>query len=207
MLASDTKVFLNLPRGSRRHVLHPARIKEAGTRGYTAELDESDVLLGPGQDLFVYYYLKHKFVKQPARVDAVMQTEPTLVVGFQTTGEPMPGEGRESFRVSTVMADLTATVGAETECRLLDVSSTGFAVEATQRYEVGQVVSVTLRYQERQFSGRAQVQSIRELDLGKIRYGLHAVEDRTSGGDLRKGQQYISAAVEREQLRRLSRSG
>jgi len=207
MLASDTKIFLNLPAGSRKHILHPARIKEASKRGYTAELDESDVLLGPGQDLFVYYYLKHKFVKQPARVDAVMQTEPTLVVGFETTGEPMLGEGRESFRVSTVMADLTATVGAETECRLLDVSTTGFAVEATQRYEVGQVASVTLRYQERQFSGRAQVQSIRELDLGKIRYGLHAVEDRTSGGDLRKGQQHISAVVEREQLRRLSRSG
>ncbi|MHC4082801.1 MAG: PilZ domain-containing protein [Planctomycetota bacterium] len=207
MLASDTKIFLNLPRGTRRHMLHPGRIRDAGKGGYTAELDESDVLLGPGQDLFVYYYLRHRFVKQSARVDAVMQTDPTLVVGFQTTGEPMPAEGRESFRVSTVMADLTVTVGAETECRLLDVSHTGFAVEATQRYDIGQVVSVTLRYQGRQFSGKAQVQSIRELDLGKVRYGLHAVEDRASGGDLRKGQQHISAAVEREQLRRLSRSG
>ena len=207
MLAPDTRIFLNLPRSSRRHLLHPARITEAGPRGYTAELEETDLLLGPGQDLFVYYYLRHKFVKQAARVDAVMQTDPALVVAFQTTSEPMPGEGRESFRVSTVMADLTATVGAETECRLLDVSTTGFAVEATQRYEVGQVVSVTLRYQGRQFSGKARVQSIRELDLGKIRYGLHAVEDRASGGDLRKGQQHISAAVEREQLRRLSRSG
>ncbi|MHC4428160.1 MAG: PilZ domain-containing protein [Planctomycetota bacterium] len=207
MLASDTKVFLNIPRGSRMHLLHPALIKDAGKRGYTAELDEADVLLGPGQELFVYYYLRHKFVKQAARVDAVMQNEPTLVVGFQTTGEPMPAETRESFRVSTVMADLTATVGAEDECRLLDVSNTGFAVEATQRYELGQVVSVTLRYQGRQFSGKARVQSIRELDLGKVRYGLHAVEDRASGGDVRKGQQHISAAVEREQLRRLSRSG
>jgi hypothetical protein len=170
MLAPDTKIFLNVPRGTRKHMLHPARITEAGARGCTAELDEPDVLLGPGQEIFVYYYLKHRFVKQAARIDAVMETEPTLVVGFQTDGEPMPAESRESFRVSTVMSDLTATVGAEDECRLLDVSTTGFAVEATQRYEVGQVVSVTLRYQGRQFSGKARVQSIRELDLGKVRY-------------------------------------
>jgi hypothetical protein len=207
MLAPDMKILLNLPRGTRRHLLHPAVIRDAGSSGYTAELEESDLHLAPGQDLFVYYFLRHKFVKQPARLDAVMQTSPTLVVAFQTTDEPMSAEGRETFRVSTVLADLTATVGAETECRLLDVSTTGFAVEATQRYEVGQVVSVTLRYEERQFSGQARVQSIRDLDLGKIRYGLHAVEDKAHGAELRKGQQHIAAAIERQQLRRLSRSG
>ncbi|MHC4129010.1 MAG: PilZ domain-containing protein [Planctomycetota bacterium] len=146
-------------------------------------------------------------MKQPARLDAVGQDDPTPVVGFQTTGEPVSAEGRERFRVSTVMADLTATVGAEAECKLLDVSTTGFAVEATQRYEIGQVVSVTLRYQDRQFSGKARIQSIRELELGRIRYGLHAVDDKASGGELRKGQQHITAAIEREQLRRRARLG
>jgi hypothetical protein len=146
-------------------------------------------------------------VKQPAHLDSVMETGPTPLVGFRTTGEPTSAEGRDRFRVSTVMANLTASVGAEPECPLLDISSTGFAVEATQRYEIGQVVSVTLRYQGRLFSGKARVQSIREREMGSIRYGLHALEDKTSGGDLQKGQQHISAAVEREQLRRLSRSG
>jgi len=207
MLASGTKIFLNLPHGSQRHVLHPATVTKAGKRDYTAQLEEADPILRPGQDLFVYYYLGPKFVKQPARLDAVGQADPSLVVGFQTTGEPMSAEGRGRFRVSTVMANLTAAVGAEAECTLLDVSTTGFAVEATQRYEIGQIVSVTLRYQDRQFRGKARIQSIRELDLGRLRYGLHAVDDRASGGDLRKGQQHISAAIEREQLRRLARRG
>jgi hypothetical protein len=207
MLAPETKIFLNLPRGTRRHVLHPGRIMEAGKRGYTAELEESDLLLAAGQEVFVYFYLKHKFVKQAACVTAVMPNDATIIVGFETAGETMSAEGRETFRVSTVMADLTATVGTETECRLLDVSTTGFAVEATQRYDVGQVVSVTLRYEGRQFSGRARVQSVREQDLGRIRYGLHAVDDRASGGELRTGQQHIAAAIERKQLRRLSRHG
>jgi hypothetical protein len=175
MLESETRIFLNLPDGSQQHILHPARIKKAGERGYTAELEEPDPFLRPGLDLFVLYYLKDRFVKQPARLDSVMQTGPTPLVSFQTTGEPMSAETRESFRVSTVMANLTAAVGAETECPLLDISTTGFAVEATQRYELGHVVSVT--------------------------------EDRASDGDLQKGQQHISAAIEREQLRRLSRSG
>jgi hypothetical protein len=205
MLASKSKVYLNFPFGSQQHMLHPATIGEAGDRNYTAELEEPDPFLRPGQDLFVYYYLGPKFVKQPARLDVIMQTDPMLVIGFQVTGEPMSAESRERFRVSTVMANLTAAVGAEAECLLLDVSTTGFAVEATQHYEIGQVVSATLRYQNRQFTGKARVQSIRQLDMGRIRYGLHAVEDTASGGDLRKGQQHISAAIEREQLRRLAR--
>jgi hypothetical protein len=207
MLASETKIFLNLSNESKQRILHPATVKETNKRGYTAELEESDVALQAGQDLFLYYELKRKFVKQPARIDAVMQTAPMLVVGFQITGEPMSAESREWFRVSTVMAKLTASVGAESECRLLDVSTAGFAVESTARYEIGQIVPVTLRYQGSQFSGEARIQSIREMGKGRFRYGLHAIEDRTSGGDLRKGQQHISAAIEREQLRRLSRSG
>ncbi|MHC4428162.1 MAG: PilZ domain-containing protein [Planctomycetota bacterium] len=207
MLASETKIFLNLPNQSKQRILHPATVKETKKRGYTAELEEPDVAIQAGQDLFVYYELKRKFVKQPARIDAVMQTDPVLVVGFQITGEPMSAESREWFRVSTVMANLTASVGAESECRLLDVSTAGFAVEATKRYEVGQIVPVTLRYEGSQFSGQARIQSMRQMNKGRFRYGLHAIEDKASGGDLRKGQQHISAAIEREQLRRLSRSG
>ena len=207
MLASETKIFLNLPHDSQRRILHPATVKEANKRGYTAELEESDVALQAGQDLFVYYELKRKFVKQPARINAVMQTAPMLVVGFQVTGEPMSAESREWFRVSTVMARLKATVGAESECPLLDVSSAGFAVETATRHEVGQIVPVTLHYQGDQFSGEARIQNIREMDKGRFRYGLHAIEDKACGGDLRKGQQHISAAIEREQLRRLARSG
>jgi hypothetical protein len=207
MLASETKIFLNFPDESQRRVLHPATVKEAGPRGYTAELEESNLDLEAGQSIFIYYDLKRRFVKQPARLDAVMQTAPRIVVGFQTEGEPVGAESREWFRVSTVMVNLTAAVGAEAECPLLDISSVGFAVEATERYETGETVSVTLRYEGKEFSGQARVQSVRELPNGRRRYGLHGVDDRISGGNLQKGQQHISAAVEREQLRRLSRSG
>jgi hypothetical protein len=207
MLASKTKIFLELPGESQKVILHPGRVKEAGERGYIAELEESNLALEAGQHVFVYYELNRKFVKQAARIDAVMQTAPALTVGLQITGEIVSAESREWFRVSTVLANLTVDFGPETACPLLDVSSVGFAVEAAERYEIGQVVPATLRYQDRQFSGKCRIQSIRELGEGRYRYGVHSIEDKKSGGDLRKGQQQISTSIEREQLRRLSGSG
>lgn len=207
MLAPETKMFLNFPNESKKLILHPGTVKEAGERGYTAELEESDLSVEAGQDVFVYYELKRKFVKQAARIDAVMQTAPALTVGFQVTGETVSAESREWFRVSTAMADLTADFGSESNCRLLDVSSVGFAVESAARHEIGHTVPATLHFQGKHFTGKARIQSIRELDGGRFRYGVHSLEDKAFGSDLRKGQQQISAAVEREQLRRLAGSG
>ncbi|MHC4129011.1 MAG: hypothetical protein ACYTE6_02085 [Planctomycetota bacterium] len=207
MLVSETKIFFSIPGESRRLILHPAKVREAGASGHTAELEESNVPLEAGKDLFIYYERKRKFVKQAARIDAVMQTNPALVVGFQLTGEPVSAESREWFRVSTVMANLTADFGPETACSLLDVSSVGFAVEAATAYKIGDVVPATLRYQDKRFTGKARIQSIREAAGGRFRYGVHSLEDKGTGGDLRKGQQHISAAIEREQLRRLAGSG
>jgi hypothetical protein len=51
------------------------------------------------------------------------------------------------------------------------------------------------------------MQSIRILKDGRTRYGFHALEARTGSRDnLQKGLGQISAAVQREQLRRLARA-
>jgi hypothetical protein len=207
MLASETKIFLHLPGESTKTILHPATVKEPGEHGHTAELEESDVALEAGLDIFVYYEIERNFVKQAARIDAVLQTEPTLVVGFEVTGEIVSAENREWYRVSTGLANLTMDFGNENGCPLLDVSSVGFAVETTERHEIGQLVPATLRHEGRPYHGKARIQSIRELSGGRYRYGVHSIQDKASGGDLRKGQQLISASVEREQLRRLAGSG
>ena len=92
-------------------------------------------------------FIGDRYYSQTARIVAVMQTGPAPTIGFQFTGEPVSAESREWFRVSTVMAGLTTDFGPEAGCPLLDVSSVGFAVEATQAYKVGDVVTATLRYQ------------------------------------------------------------
>ena len=207
MIEPGMKMYLNFPNESKKLLLHPCMTKEAGERGYTAELEESDLAVEAGQDVFVYYELNRKLVKQAARIEAVMKNAPSLIIGFQLTGEIVSAECREWFRVSTALNDLTADFGSESNCRLLDVSSVGFAVEATERYEIGNTLPATLHFQGKHFTGQARVQSIRELHGGRFRYGVHSLTDKSSGGDLCKGQQQISSAVEREQLRRLAGSG
>jgi len=207
MLEPGMKMYLNFPNESKTRILHPGTAKEAGERGCTAELEESDLAVEAGQDVFVYYEISRKLVKQAARIDAVMTDDQALTIGFQLTGDIVSAENREWFRVSTALNDLTADFGPESNCRLLDVSSVGFAVEATERYEIGNTVPVTLHFQGEHFAGDARVQSVRELHGGQVRYGLHSLTYKSSGGDLRKGQQQISTAVERAQLRRLAGSG
>ncbi len=207
MLEPGMKMFLNFPNESKKLILHPGTIKEAGACGYTAELEESGLAVEAGQDVFVYYELDRKFVKQAAHIDAAMKDAPSLAIGFQLTGDIVSAESREWFRVSTALRDLTAEFGPESSCRLLDVSSVGFAVEATERYEIGNTLPVTLHFQGKHFTGKARVQSVLELHGDRFRYGVHSLADKSSGGDLCKGQQQISAAVEREQLRRLAGTG
>ena len=207
MLKHGMKMFLNFPNESKKLILHPGTIKEAGECGYTADIEESNLAVEAGQDVFVYYELNRKLVKQAARIEAAMKNAPALTIGFQVTGDVVSAECREWFRVSTVLNDLTADFGPESDCRLLDVSSVGFAVEATERYEIGNTLPATLHFQGKHFTGEVRVQSVRELDKGRFRYGLHSLTDNSSGGDLCKGQQQISAAVEREQLRRLAGTG
>ncbi len=198
MLVPETKMFLEFPNESKKLILHPGTAKEAS---YIAEFEESDLSVEAGQDVFVYYELYRKFVKQAARIEAVRQTAPALTIGFQLTGDTVSAESRECFRVSTALTNLTADFGSDSNCRLLDVSIIGFAVEATERYEIGHTLPATLHFQGKHFTGKTRIQSIRELDGGRFRYGVHSLADKSSGGDLSEGQQQISTAVKREQLR------
>ena len=82
---------------------------------------------------------------------------------------------------------------------------TGFSVNASQLFKIGTLLEAVLRYEDERCSGTACVQSIRELNDGKIRYGLHCpVEDSGSNSDLTRGLRNISFAIQREQMRRLS---
>ena len=83
MLERGMKMFLNFPNESKKLILHPGMIKEAGECDYTADLEETDLAVEVGQDVFVYYELKRKLVKQAARRDraevaGVIDGEPVL---------------------------------------------------------------------------------------------------------------------------------
>jgi len=205
MLTTETGLFLRIPDESDERVLHPAKIVDVQDGIYTAQLEEADLPLTAGQTVLVYYEIEQKFMQQAARIDAVMQAEPEAIVGFETIGEPMSAEERQWYRVSTIMADLSAKIDSEESCPVQDVSTVGFAVLARERYLVGTVVTASVHHAGKHYTGSATVQSVREMGDGSIRYGLACAGDKQGGAELSSCLHTITMAIQRQQLRRRAR--
>ena len=105
-----------------------------------AEFEDQELHPEPGLEVLIYSHIEGKFMKQAARIDAVLASV-KRDIRFELTGEPVSAESRDCYRVSTVLTDLTAKLGTEEGCPLLDVSATGFGVAATGRYHIREVVT------------------------------------------------------------------
>ncbi len=202
-----TGCFVQVPDESSQRILHSAVVQGFTNNTYTAELQEDAALLESGQDIFVYYESSGKFARQPARIDVIAETPSGCTFTFQFTGDAVSGESRQCYRVSTIMTAVTVTLGDEENCQVVDVSATGFAVIAAEQYLATDIVEATIRFEGEAFSGRGRIESVRELSAGRIRYGMHCVDGKATDETLSKGLQQISAAVQRQHLRRLSRAG
>lgn len=214
MVGFGYNFYLQLPGKSKQRILHLAKVIGMKESVYTAEVKELDLAVESGQDVLVYYEKNREFMQQSARIEAVEEvetveaveeideTEPQLIISFITTGNPVSAESRQCYRVSTVMMDLTAGLGPELGCSILDVSITGFSVIATENYSVGEIVDASIEHDGQTYTGKICVQSVRELGKERIRYGLHCADEKKSPGNLAKGLQQMSISVQREQLRR-----
>ena len=202
-----TGFFVQIPDESNERILHPALVEDVEGCSYTAQLKEDEAPLKAGQNVFIFYEFKGEFVRQPACASALSHIQSGINFAFQFTGEPVSAERRQCYRVSTVMAAVTATIGDEENCAVLDVSATGFAVIAAKQRNIGDVVDTIVRSGDENFSGQGRIESVRESNCGRFRYGLHCVDAMPKGEALRIGLQKISAAVQRQHLRRLARAG
>ncbi len=204
MVGIGSGFFVQIPNNSGQRILHPAKVCGQVNDVLTAELEELDIEFEEGQGILVYFEKRRDFLQQPACIETIDETDPKIIFSFKTKGEAVSAESRQCYRVSTVIADMTAALGAENTCPLLDVSVTGFSVIAASTYGIGDLIDAVLELDGAQFSGQAAVQSIRELSKGRIRYGLHCADDGKLGGSLKTGLNKISMFVQRQQLQRLS---
>ncbi len=202
-----TVFYLQIPDESEERILYPATVQEWNENSYTAGLQEYAPAPEAGQEVLIYYEIEGKFVKQGARIKMVSKTDSTTGFRFELTGDPVPAEHRQCYRVSTVMAEVSATFGAEENCPVLDVSATGFAVVASRRYWTATVVDATVRYAGIAYSGKGRIENVRKLKPGRIRLGVYCISDKETGGTLQAGLQRISASVQQQHLRRLKRAG
>ena len=202
----DTVFYLQIADESEERILYPATVQEWNENEYTAGLQKDDLALEAGQEVLVYYEIEREFMKQGARIELDSKTDSTPAFRFELTGEPVSAERRQSYRVSTVMAEVSATFEAEENCPVHDVSATGFAVVASKRYRTATVVDATVRYAGIAVSGKGRIESVRELQPNLIRFGVHCISDKETGGTLQAGLQKIWTSVQRQHLRRLKRA-
>ena len=229
MLTGGMTIFLQRPEDFAERRLSPAVILRFADDALAVLLEWSLAVI-VDDEINIYYEAARKFVQQPVRVtdvgltdvdiDAAAEAAPSDAdswaqgespadrrVDLVTTGPFISADSREAYRIVTVTSDLTAALGAEMHCTLADVSSTGFSVIADDDHEMGAVLPAALRYEDKQFTGTARIQSIKMLITGQIRYGLVNVEIRGEASSLAQGQQIIGAEVQRSQLSRRSGNG
>lgn len=206
MLSPQLNVYLRLPSTSSKRILHATKIVEVIEKVYVVQPESQTLPLEPDQELLLYFGLDRQFMQQPIRVNAVIDTEDRPTFGIEVTGEPVSAESRKSYRVSTVISDMSATVDDVADCKLVDVSASGFAVIAPLSFNVGGQAQVSLFHDNASFTGNATVQSVAPFSETQTRYGFYLSNQPHESAELDRAVQKIAMDLQREQLRRLSGS-
>ena len=158
------------------------------------------------QEVLMYFNGKSEFMQQVGRISEISPAEEGSEEGpifaIDPIGDAISAESRQNYRVSAISADLEASVGSEENIQVQDLSSTGFAVLASEEYQIGQTIDVAISHGEDECHGRASVQSIRVLGPDRIRYGLRAISEDPHTAEFLEVLQRISLSVQREQLQR-----
>ncbi|MCH7793126.1 MAG: PilZ domain-containing protein [Planctomycetes bacterium] len=208
MIRSKMQVFIQLPEETSRRVLHAADVGSFDEGVVVVQLGCGAPTMASGDELLLYYETNREFMKYSARVLEVVEgsqdDEDVLELKLELIGQPVSAESRKCYRVVTALCGLTATIGEQCGCHLVDASVTGFAVIAKPGLKIGTNLRVTLQYEDASFSGNACLQSIKPLDAKRTRYGFSCSESGSS--ELACGLRTINLEVQRMQMQRLSRS-
>ncbi len=211
-------IFLRTPE---HETLYPGKVRAATDKGCNAVFQAGAFNLEDGAEVLVFYEINRHFMQQPVRIVSVVEKghphrrilqekrddgETRISLELETTGDPIPAENRECYRVSCYSADVKVQLGEDPEtCEVLDVSATGFAIFSDAEYTVGQTLQATLYYYGKHALGTAVIESYTPFRK-KNRYGLRAVDDARPKATLKKDLYRINLVVQREQLARLSGS-
>ena len=225
MLIAGTCIFIHLfndPDAPR--AFFPATVAASDDRRVTIRLGAADVPAAAGDHALIFFQRRQKFMQQSARIAAIMrsaagpggsaqplvdsyQSAAGLTLGMELKGEPACAESRTCYRVTTAgSGDVTARLD-DMNCRVLDISATGFSVCCNRPLEQGRIVRVTLHHARERYEGIATVQTARPLNESKWRCGLHCASDDPTNGVLSRGLHRVSMAIQRQHLRRMAGSG
>jgi len=203
----DLTVYLRLPGQAANPVLYPAKVVQAhSTSSFTLQPEDDALACEVGLEILIYFEFGGEFVQQSACIEALSDDDSEGGISLKTIGERVSAENRQTYRVSTVMSELSVTFGGEENCPLRDVSVTGFAVIGSEKYKIGQILDTELTHDNKKYTGQVSIQSVREEPGGKTRYGVNCIKGDKSATALFKGIQCVSMSEQRNKLKRLHRS-
>ena len=205
MIKTGSDILFQEPTCDTRR-LRRSVVVDASPEGFSIQFVAEPFAFEKDQEVLMYFTGKREFMQQIGRIVEIIEPEEgsdeSITFQIQPIGDPISAESRQHYRVSTINAELSARLGEEEDLKVQDLSSTGFAVLASREYQIGQTVQVAIARGDEQCHGLASVQSIRNLGVGRIRYGMRAIESDPHTGVFLQTLQRISLAVQREQLKR-----
>lgn len=196
MLDVGTVVFLAQFTPTNQRVLYPGRVLEADEHSFMAQFADP---LTPtfNADVLLYAIVEQKFLRQPAAVVAIKQTEMHPLIAFRPTADAVSVEKRVHGRVSVAALGMYARINREARCPVMDLSPEGFAAVTGAVFNLGDTVDVAMTYPGLTCSGQARVQTCTDLGDGRYRYGFLSTEPRSS---MRKMLSHLTVSIRRLQM-------
>lgn len=155
-----------------------------------------------GSPVILFHQIERRFFSQPGKVESiclVSQTE--TVVTITCESEPVPAENRTAFRAVTVGRQVTATVGRERGCEVVNVSASGLAVMMKNPPKLGTAVEIILQMDKGVIRGHGTLRNCIPMSCRRYKCGFH-VQDK----QLSTALNTLCMSVQREQLKRLARA-
>jgi hypothetical protein len=204
MVRKGDSVFFRLGEDAAQGELHRGSVEAAEGCVCVVRLEQPCPQIEEAVEGFLHFDRQLEFMQQSAVIARTGSDDP-LRFSVELRGQPVSAQSLQSYRVSCLGTQITATFGHETGCEVLDVSATGFAVYARGQYSIGQCLPAALHYAGQSCAGDVAVQSVRRMSPQKIRYGVYCVDDARQH-TLAKSLASINLAIQREQLRRMTGS-
>jgi hypothetical protein len=204
-LKKDSKLFLRLPKedSPKTKVLRAGIVCSVEDNICVIQLEEPCSGIEESTEAFLHFEVRQKFFQQSVRILRKDSEEP-LVFAAELQGTPVSAEQRQCFRVLCFGENVTAKVGDEPGCEVVDISATGFAFYGLREYEIGRRTRVTLSYEGQEYTGNATIQSIRRMNPKTVRCGMHCTD--TENDTLGRSLAAICVAIQAERRRRLARN-
>ena len=201
LLGVGSDLFLMVPEQSvkRRH-LHPGRVVDRRDGSFVAEFGEPVPLAVAGAAV-AFGEDGGRFHQQGTVVTDLRPDAARPTYCFDRVGDPVSAEQRQAYRVTVALAGLTAEVGRDAACPVLDVSAEGMGVIAPRPLNLGSMTELHFAHDGDAVTTLARVQTVRERPDGTFRLGLLA-PDRKGGA--RRSLQRLTSAFQRQQLRRMA---